>query len=352
MDGEDRTGRSAEELDRLARGVLRAARDAARELRKTPPDEARRTWALGKLAGRTQEMLGPDMPDDPPVGVEAQEEFVRTALALAVHVRAHSWAEADLGLLGVRGHAELPHSGESLMKDAFDVLGRLMLPDSSPEGWTATLVTDLADGDKALENAVHVGKYILHPTFLTFLNDATRITGEALHNINVSRLHELTDSLRHCAGAEELLHTPTLAQPADTPESTPSAQLSQESMEPWRAPMPLEHPRPPRAQYQRRTSDREERGLGPAPPEPSPPSPDDEPEPPEGPGLRSALAVLDDLVDAGETVSHEPQVHSALAESGVSCEEETDTPRVAHLKRSDVPGRRLSGRQGPHRFRL
>ncbi|MEV0935005.1 hypothetical protein ACIBMX_10300 [Streptomyces phaeochromogenes] len=64
MDDNDRTGlrqwssTSPEHLDRLARGVLRAARDAARELRRNPPDPARRTWALGKLAGQTQAMLG------------------------------------------------------------------------------------------------------------------------------------------------------------------------------------------------------------------------------------------------------------------------------------------------------
>lgn len=132
------------ELDRLARGVLRAARDAARELRRQPSDPARRTWALGILAGQTKAMLGPDMPDDPPLDTMAQEEFVRSSLALALHVRAHSWAEADLGAAGVRGQEDVPHPGESLAADAFDVLGRLLLPHTAPEGWTATLVTDLA----------------------------------------------------------------------------------------------------------------------------------------------------------------------------------------------------------------
>ncbi|MFE2467592.1 hypothetical protein ACFXA6_19725, partial [Streptomyces mirabilis] len=172
MDADDRTGprgwstTSPEHFDQLARGVLRAARDAARELRRVPPDPTRQTWALGVLAGQTQAMLGPDLPDDPPVGVAAQEEFVRTSLALAVHVRAHSWAEADLGAAGELGQADVARLGERGMADAFDVLGRLMLPHSSPEGWTATLVTDLARGDKKLEAAVKLGKYILHPTLL------------------------------------------------------------------------------------------------------------------------------------------------------------------------------------------
>ncbi|MHC3475678.1 hypothetical protein ACYF6T_44470 [Streptomyces sp. 7R007] len=82
------------------------------------------------------------------------------------------------------------------MADAFDVLGRLMLPSSSPEGWTATLVTDLARGDKTLEAAVKLGKYVLHPTFLALANDATRVLAEALHTINVSRLQALADSVR------------------------------------------------------------------------------------------------------------------------------------------------------------
>ncbi|MFD8813075.1 hypothetical protein ACFV23_16700 [Streptomyces sp. NPDC059627] len=201
---------SPKELDRLARGVLEAARDAARELRGEPPDPERRTWALGMLAGRTQAMLGPDLPDHPPAGAEAQEGFVRTALALAVHVRAHSWADADLGAAGVPGRGDVPHPGddgaphpgEVRAADAFDVLGRLMLPHSSPAGWTATLVTDLARGDATLEAAVKLGKYVLHPTFLALVDDTTCLMGEALHNINVKHLRELNRMLRHHACAE------------------------------------------------------------------------------------------------------------------------------------------------------
>ncbi|MDQ1034332.1 hypothetical protein QFZ75_000748 [Streptomyces sp. V3I8] len=99
------------ELDRMALRVLRAARDAARELRQDPPDQARRTCALDLLAGQTQAMLGPDLPDCPPAGIAAQEIFVHSALALAVHARAHSWAEADLGADGVRGQDGIPRRG-------------------------------------------------------------------------------------------------------------------------------------------------------------------------------------------------------------------------------------------------
>ncbi|MFJ9634863.1 hypothetical protein ACIRU8_44955 [Streptomyces sp. NPDC101175] len=195
------TTTSPEHFDRLARAVLRAAREAAQELRREPPEPDRRMWALGKLAGQAQEMLGPDLPDHPPTGAAAQEEFVRTALALAVHVRAHSWATADLGSLGVLGQADVPHSGERRASDAFDVLGRLMLPHSSPDGWTATLVTDLARGDEGLEAAVKLGKYVLHPTFLAFVDDATRVLGEALHSIDVNRLRDLTRLLGHYSDA-------------------------------------------------------------------------------------------------------------------------------------------------------
>ncbi|MGW3645625.1 hypothetical protein [Streptomyces sp. NPDC000878] len=220
MGSEDGTGppqwatTSPEHLDRPARGVLMAAREAARELRRDPPDPERRTWALGMLAGQTQAMLGPGLPDHPPVGVAAQEGFVRTALALAVHVRAHSWAKADLGAAGVPGQPDVPHPGELRSAGTFDVLGRLLLPNSSPEGWTATLVTDLARGDQRLETAVKLGKYVLHPTFLALTDDTTRIIGEALHNIHVRRLRELATSLRHYAGAAaplppELPYIPT-----------------------------------------------------------------------------------------------------------------------------------------------
>ncbi|MFJ8024531.1 hypothetical protein [Streptomyces sp. NPDC096311] len=231
MKAGDRTGprpwstTSPKDLDRLARGVLRAARDAAWELRRDPPDPAQQTWALGKLAGQTQAMLGPDLPDHPPLGAAAQEGFVRTALTLALHVRAHSWAEADLGAAGVPGQADVPHPGERRTADAFDVLGRLMLPHSSPDGWTATLVTDLARGDMTLEAAVKVGKYVLHPTFLALVDDATRVVGEALHNLHVRDLHELTDLLRHYASAAEPSHpaaeslpTPAVDVPAPEPD--------------------------------------------------------------------------------------------------------------------------------------
>ena len=196
-----------EHLDRLAGGMLSAARGAARELRREPPDPARRTWALGVLAGQTQAMLGPDMPDHPPVGDAAQEGFVRTALALALHVRAHSWAEKDLGAVGVPGQDDVPHPGERRAAEAFDVLNRLMLPNASTEGWTATLVTDLARGDKTLEVAVKLGKYVLHPTFLALADDVTRLIGEALHSLNEQRLQELIRSMRHYADAGPSLQT-------------------------------------------------------------------------------------------------------------------------------------------------
>ena len=123
------------------------------------------------------------LPDHPPVGAEAQEGFVRTALALAVHVRAHSWAKADLGAVGAPGQDDVPHAGELWSADTFDVFGRLLLPNASPEGWTATLVTDVVRGDNELEAAVKLGEYVLHPTFLALTDDTTRVIGEALHGL-------------------------------------------------------------------------------------------------------------------------------------------------------------------------
>ncbi|MEX1659165.1 hypothetical protein ABZ960_39425 [Streptomyces pseudovenezuelae] len=38
--------------------------------------------------------------------------------------------------------------GECQTDDAFFVVGRLLLPHFSPDGWTAALVTDLSCGDK------------------------------------------------------------------------------------------------------------------------------------------------------------------------------------------------------------
>lgn len=241
MDANDHMGprlwatTSPERLDQLARGALTAARDAARQLRRDPPDPARQARALDKLSGQTQAMLGPALPDHPPVEAAAQEGFVRAALALAVHVRAHSWAEKDLGPAGVPGRDDVPHPGESRTADAFDVLGRLLLPPASPEGWTATLVTDLARGDKTLETAVKIGKYSLHPTFLALTDDATRIIGEALHGLNVLRLQELAHLLRYYAGATEPTH------PAAEPVSSPAVDLP---MPATPHNLPAEHVRP------------------------------------------------------------------------------------------------------------
>ncbi|MFI6440151.1 hypothetical protein [Streptomyces sp. NPDC050759] len=194
---------SLEHFDQLARGVLRAAREAERELRRTPPDPEQPTWALAVLAGRAQAMLGHDGPAHPPVGAAAQKEFVCTSVKLAVDALSHRWAEADLGLTGVAGQADAPHLGERQTADAFDVLGRLMLPNSTPEGWTAAVLTDLARGDETWEAVVKVGKYILHPTFLAFVDDATRVVGEAVHNINVRRLRARAHLLRDHMGAAE-----------------------------------------------------------------------------------------------------------------------------------------------------
>ncbi|MFJ9900940.1 hypothetical protein ACIQPR_47270 [Streptomyces sp. NPDC091280] len=212
MDADDQRGASqwaaasVEHFDQLARGVLHAAREAARELRCCPPDLERRTWALGVLAGQAQAMLGPDQPVHPPVGAAAQREFVCTSLQLAVHALAHRWTEGDLGLAG---QAEVPHLGERQTADAFDVLGRLMLPHASPEGWAATICTDLTHGQEKWEAMVKLSKYILHPTFLTLADDATRVIGEAVHNINMNRLRELADSVRNFAGAAEPSHRAT-----------------------------------------------------------------------------------------------------------------------------------------------
>ncbi|MEV7346273.1 hypothetical protein [Streptomyces sp. NPDC093544] len=245
MNSDDPTGpnqwaaTSLEHFDQLARGVLRAARDAARELRRRSPDQERLAWALGVLAGQTQAMLGLDRPAHPPVGAAAQREFVCSSLQLAVHALAHRWTEADLGLAG---QAEVPHLGERRTADAFDVLGRLMLPHASPEGWAATICTELARGDETWEAVVKLGKYILHPTFLTLADDATRVVGEAVHHINVDRLQELADSVRNFAGAAEPSH------PATDP--TPAVEVPEPEPNPANPPMPLEQPKPKRRMFE------------------------------------------------------------------------------------------------------
>ncbi|MGW1713861.1 hypothetical protein [Streptomyces sp. NPDC002156] len=244
MDADDRTGpsywvaTSLKQFDQLARGMLRAARSAARELRRDPPDPDRRTEALGLLAGQTQAMLGHDRPAHPPVGAAAQSAFVCTSLQLAVHALAHRWSETDLGLAG---QAEVPHLGERQTADAFDVLGRLMLPHASPEGWTAAVFTDLARGDEAWEAAVKLGKYILHPTFLALADDATRVVGEAVHHIHVDRLQALVDSVRHFACAA-VPPPPAMPWVVRAPDGEPEPDVP--VMKPWVVRAPDGEPEP------------------------------------------------------------------------------------------------------------
>lgn len=191
------------QLDQLAKGLLDAARGAARQMRRVPPDPVRQGETWGHLAKYARAMLGCDLPAWPPADAAAQEECIRTSVELAVHVRAHCWKDKDL-LGGVAGQPAVPLEGERWAADVFDVLGRLMLPHATPQGWTATLVTDLAAGDKKLEAAVKLGKYVLHPTFLAITDDLTRMMGEALSNIKVQRLYGLTNSLRRLGGAPEI----------------------------------------------------------------------------------------------------------------------------------------------------
>ncbi|MFI6661473.1 hypothetical protein ACIBL8_38830 [Streptomyces sp. NPDC050523] len=301
MDADDRTSssqwaaNSLEHFDQLARGVLKAARAARRELRRRPPSPERRAWALGVLAGQTQAMLAGEQLIHPPVEAAAQEEFVCTSLQLAVHALAHRWTEEDLGLAG---QAEVPHLGERQTADAFDVLGRLMLPHSSAEGWTAAVLTDLTRGDETWGAVVKLGKYILHPTFLTLADDATRVMGEAVHNINVDGLRALADSVRQFGIAAE-----------PVPEPIPTVESPAPEHDPLYAPMPLEDP-PTRGMFETPVN-RVERRRRLTPPRRAsrrkgmdPPGPDYASQevipPPEPPSTRDSAWSPDDLPGFGD----------------------------------------------------
>lgn len=74
------------------------------------------------------------------------------------------------------------------MDSGFDALGALFLPTASAEDWATEIIRDAAKGEPAMEAAVKFGRYVLHPTPLLILNDATRMLGEALYSSNVRRL--------------------------------------------------------------------------------------------------------------------------------------------------------------------
>ncbi|MFD0068911.1 hypothetical protein [Streptomyces sp. NPDC127574] len=239
MDADDSRGlppwstTSPEQLHRVAREMFSAAVIARRELGRTPSDPNRRALAFDRLARETQAVLGPVLPDCQAIGTADQMAFVRAAIQFAGHVISHKWTEADLGGPSIPGREEEAHDGERGTAAVFDVAGRLQLPHASAEGWAAAIATDAARGDRSLEAAVKVAKYVLHPTPLALADDATRVLGEGVHGMNVRRLQELALTLRDHATATEPSRPSAAPEPAvDVPVGTEAHSLSDEQDRP------------------------------------------------------------------------------------------------------------------------
>ncbi|MEU2065005.1 hypothetical protein [Streptomyces sp. NPDC013455] len=174
--------------------LLRAARKAAAILRTQCPAEER-AEKVSKVVSQAAKLLG--LPPGPvPGDAASQEKLVKAAGELAVLLRAYNWADSDITVTALDDDIVRPHIGERGAADGFDALGKLILPEASPEGWASELVTSSAKGNPTLEAAVKFGKYLLHPTPLLVLDDFTKIVGQAVHSLNVIRLDTCVSDLR------------------------------------------------------------------------------------------------------------------------------------------------------------
>ncbi|QTE03126.1 hypothetical protein [Streptomyces cyanogenus] len=182
------------ERERRAYGLLRAARKAAAVLH-AQCSEHERAEKVREVSWQAAELLGLQ-PGPVPGDAASQEKLVKAAGELAVLLRAYNWADSDIAVTDLDGAVVVPHVGERAAADGFDALGKLILPEASPEGWASELVTSAAKGNATLEAAVKFGKYLLHPTPLLVLDGFTEIVGQAVHDLNVRRLDACVGDLR------------------------------------------------------------------------------------------------------------------------------------------------------------
>ncbi|MGJ5763268.1 hypothetical protein [Streptomyces galbus] len=182
------------ERERRACHLLGAAREGAAVLRAQCP-LAERMEKVSEVAGHVAGLLG--LPPGPaPVDAASQEKLVKAAGELAVLLRAYNWADSDISVTDLDKAADTPHVAERAAADGFDALGKLILPHATPEGWASELVTSAAKGDAKLEAGVKFAKYVLHPTPLLVLDDFTKMAGQAVHSLNLSRLNACVSTLR------------------------------------------------------------------------------------------------------------------------------------------------------------
>ncbi|WP_371558693.1 hypothetical protein OG416_38880 [Streptomyces longwoodensis] len=182
------------ERERRACQLLGAAREGAVVLGAQCP-LAERVEKVSEVAGHVAGLLG--LPPGPvPDDAASQEKLVKAAGELAVLLRAYNWADSDISVTDLDKAADTPHVGERAAADGFDALGKLILPHASPEGWASELVTSAAKGDAKLEAGVKFAKYVLHPTPLLVLDDFTKMAGQAVHSLNLSRLNACVSDLR------------------------------------------------------------------------------------------------------------------------------------------------------------
>ncbi|MFF2363897.1 hypothetical protein ACFVU0_14470 [Streptomyces sp. NPDC058122] len=211
-----------QERGRLAYDMLRAARHAAAPY----PQES----ALADVQEHTAAMLG--LPYPVALPASGRKELIKAAGELAVLLRAYDWAAHETNdvdrtydavartyAVGDIRVAEVEHVGERRMAEGFDALGKLILPNASAEGWASELITRAVEGEKRLESAVKVGKYLLHAGPLLVLDDVTKMLGEAEHAWNLRRLQKcvrgITETWPHSVAPE----LPDLTGPSESTDA-------------------------------------------------------------------------------------------------------------------------------------
>jgi len=141
---------------------------------------------------------------------EEKKALIRDIARAAVFLRAHNWADRDLE--GVQRTATALstgdlHRGEIQASDGLDALGYVMLADhGDADSWAFTLLKEAAGEDERLAGIVKAVRYVVDPSFLLVLGDATKMTGAAVSAMN---LRNFADCVQNIQGSVEVVPGPS-----------------------------------------------------------------------------------------------------------------------------------------------
>lgn len=194
-----------------AREALRTANRAARMLREGTVREEVLDQQLADLTQHYSIMMGGTCSIRPTAATaEEKKALIRDIARAAVFLRAHNWADRDLE--GVQRTATALstgdlHRGEIQASDGLDALGYVMLADhGDADSWAFTLLKEAAGEDERLAGIVKAVRYVVDPSFLLVLGDATKMTGAAVSAMN---LRNFADCVQNIQGSVEVMPGPS-----------------------------------------------------------------------------------------------------------------------------------------------